>query len=441
MRCIAAGWIVLAVMCCGLAFGEVPSLINYQGRLNDADGQPVNGTVVLGFGFYGRPDPPPMGEDNMRRYYEEQNVEVADGIFNVLIGNGVNRYGSFDAIASDDPVYLQIFVNPSPTRPVAGLMPRQRIGSVAFALRAGTSDALETRVAALEGLLAHFTRNGNDIYIDGANLHIRNKMDATETTNGLGNLIVGYNEERGDGTDDRAGSHNIVVGKQHRFASYGGLVAGRRNTISGPYACVSGGYQNAASYQYSSVSGGEINWANGHASFVSGGYNNTADGQWSSVSGGRFNRASGDYSRAAGGYNNAASGNYSSISGGYSAEASGEGSSVSGGQENEAIGKCSSVSGGEQNKARGDYSSVTGGYKNNASDSYSSVSGGEINWADSYASCISGGYNNTTKGRFSSVSGGRFNRTDGDYATVGGGWSRVSEGDYDWRAGTLFEDF
>ena len=432
---------LMMFVACGTAVADVPQLLNYQGKLNDADGRPVNGRVVLGFGFYGRPDLPPMGEDNMRRYYEEQSVEVTDGIFNVLIGNGVNRHGSFDAIASGDPLYLQIFVNPSPTRPVAGLMPRQRIASVAFALRAGTSDALEARVAAIEELLQHFSRSGDNVYVTGANLHIRNKMDATETGNGLGNLIVGYNELRGDETDDRTGSHNIVVGNQHSFASYGGLVAGHRNTISGPYASVSGGYKNAASYQYSSVSGGEINWANSHASCVGGGYNNTASGKWSFVSGGRYCIASGDYSRAGGGYGNVASGNYSSVGGGYSTEASGEGSSVNGGQENEARGKCSSVNGGQENKASGDYSSVNGGFKNAASQSHSSISGGEINWADSYASCISGGYNNTTKGRWSFVSGGRFNRTGGDYSTVGGGYNRHSEGDYDWRAGGLYEDF
>ena len=276
---IAAGLIVLAVMCGGPAHGGVPSLINYQGRLNDADGQPVNGTVVLGFGFYGRPDPPPMGEDNMRRYYEEQNVEVADGIFNVLIGNGVNRYGSFDAIASDDPLYLQIFVNPSPTRPVPGLMPRQRIGSVAFALRAGTSDAvaaLEARVAALEALLAGVGRDGNDIYIDGATPHIRHKEGATETTNGVGTLLVGYNEAGGD-TDDRSGSHNMIVGKENSFSSWGGMVVGESNTVSGAYATVTAGHGNTASGDYSSVSGGRYNRASGEGASVVGGGGSVGD--------------------------------------------------------------------------------------------------------------------------------------------------------------------
>ena len=38
---------------------------------------------------------------------------------------------------------------------------------------------LEQRVAVLESLLAHFSRSGNEVYITGANLHIRNGLRAT----------------------------------------------------------------------------------------------------------------------------------------------------------------------------------------------------------------------------------------------------------------------
>ena len=51
------------------------------------------------------------------------------------------------------------------------------------------------------------------------------------TTNGVGNLIVGYQEFRGR-SDDRTGSHNIVGGFRQNYSSFGGLVVGRKNTIS-----------------------------------------------------------------------------------------------------------------------------------------------------------------------------------------------------------------
>ena len=122
-------------------------------------------------------------------------------------------------------------------------------------------DALANRITALETLLVHFSRSGNEITISGANLHINSATGSTDgSVNGLGNLIVGYNEERGSG-DDRSGSHNIVVGTRHNYSSFGGLVVGYSNTISGYYA---------------SVSGGQGNTASGITANVSGGYNNTA---------------------------------------------------------------------------------------------------------------------------------------------------------------------
>ena len=475
MKGIVVVSIVLAVVCCGVSFGEVPQLINYQGRLNDADGQPVDGTVVLGFGFYGRPDLPPMGGDAMRRYYEEQNVEVADGIFNVLIGNGVNRYGSFDAIASGDPVYLQIFVNPNPSSPVPGLMPRQRIGSVVFALRAGTSDALEARVAALEQLLAHFTRNGNDIYIDGANLHVRNSTDATETTNGLGNLIVGYNEERGEGADNRSGSHNIVVGKKNSFSSWGGVVVGQSNTVSAPYATVTAGHANTASGSYSSVSGGRYNTASGEGSSVVGGGGSDIDdgnvafgdysavlggtrniagdgnlehhavGPYTTVSGGMDNTASGTGASVSGGKGNLASSTCASVSGGGENAARGVGSSVGGGCYNTASGEYSSVAGGggdlpaSGNKAFGNYTAILGGQENVAGDATlvdhgigarSTISGGSWGVASGLHSSVSGGNNNTASGDFSSVSGGYRNSANAASASVSGGENNIADGKY-----------
>ena len=147
--------------------------------------------------------------------------------------------------------------------------------------------ALEARIAALEALLAGVTRAGDDITFSGSNVHIVSGSGATDgAVNGRGNLIVGYNESRG-ATDDRTGSHNIVVGSHHNYSSFGGLVAGRWNTISGDYASVSGGTESEASGSSSSVSGGHANMAIGTRSSVSGGSINTARDSTSSVSGGR----------------------------------------------------------------------------------------------------------------------------------------------------------
>jgi hypothetical protein len=134
---------------------------------------------------------------------------------------------------------------------------------------------LAQRVAALEDLLKHFSREKHDIFITGANLHIVNGLGSTDCgedagepipdcPNGLGNLIVGYNEPRPpDAETIRTGSHNVVVGRQHNFSRFGGLVVGGFNEISGRFASVSGGSGNTASGDGSSVSGGQGNTASG----------------------------------------------------------------------------------------------------------------------------------------------------------------------------------
>src|SRR5262245_9593149 len=140
------------------------------------------------------------------------------------------------------------------------------LGLLSGVLPSGTTvDAqqggLPARVAALEDKLVAVTFNSanHELMLTGANLRIVNGLGSTETTNGVGNLIVGYNEPRGFEPDVHTGSQNVVVGPQHNFSSFGGLVVGLQNEISGQYASVSGGARNHASGDSASVSGGAGN--------------------------------------------------------------------------------------------------------------------------------------------------------------------------------------
>ena len=183
--------------------------------------------------------------------------------------------------------------------------------------------ALQSRIAALEDKLSGLTRSGTDFVITNANLYIQSGSGKTDgETNGKGNLIIGYNELRGESYDNvRTGSHNLIVGRWHNHSSYGGVVLGEWNTISGYVATVTGGRFNTASGAYSSVSGGTVNTAYGDISSVSGGGGNTASGEYSSVSGGQANIASGAYSSVSGGQLNTAAGSWASTSGGYDRDA------------------------------------------------------------------------------------------------------------------------
>ena len=224
------------------------------------------------------------------------------------------------------------------------------LAALTWALPSGTAQEevptggqrrLAQRVATLEQLFKHFSRKGNEVFITGANLHIVNGLGRTDCgtedapmldcPNGLGNLIVGYNELRGDG-DIRSGSHNVVVGQQHNFSHMGGLVVGSFNTISGNFASVSAGTHNAASGNFASVSGGQFNAASGDVATVSGGAGNTASGNIAAVSGGGGNTASGDVATVSGGQFNTASMEHSSVSGGALNTARGASATVSGGR-------------------------------------------------------------------------------------------------------------
>lgn len=190
---------------------------------------------------------------------------------------------------------------------------------------------LYDKVAALETTFAGVTRTDNVITFSGVNVMIVSGTGHTyDPPNGLGNLIVGYDEPRDSGSD-KTGSHNIVLGSQNNYSSYGGIVAGFSNTISGIYASVTGGSFNQAVYDdvthtgaYASVSGGDHNIACGNIASVSGGRNNIARGNYSTVSGGNNNTANGQYASVSGGQSNTASGNRASVSGGTAPEASGD---------------------------------------------------------------------------------------------------------------------
>jgi hypothetical protein len=170
---------------------------------------------------------------------------------------------------------------------------------------------------------------GPHVILTGVNLHIRNaqpvQYDHTPTfptasylANGLGNLIIGYNDDEGIAgiRSARTGSHNLIIGDLHMFEASGGFLAGWNNYIGANASAVSGGYSNGTGDFAASVSGGFSNWAVGQGSSVSGGSANVAEAEDSTVTGGNSNHATGNYSSVAGGYSNYAVGFASSVSGG-----------------------------------------------------------------------------------------------------------------------------
>jgi hypothetical protein len=211
-----------------------------------------------------------------------------------------------------------------------------------------TVSSLRKRVKALEDTLAGVSRSGTTLRFRHMNLQLINGAGATGVVNGLGNLIIGYDEpgDTGHGPTPpptKTGSHNLVLGRNNSFTSAGGIVVGYSNTLSGQFSAVFGEF-NTASGGTSAVTGGINNVASGSDSSVSGGDGNTAIG--GSVSGGAGNTASALFSSISGGRNNKTSSGDSSILGGYQNETKGSGSTVSGGFDNIPTGQYSSILGG-----------------------------------------------------------------------------------------------
>jgi hypothetical protein len=86
----------------------------------------------------------------------------------------------------------------------------------------------------------------DNLIFSGCNLHLQNGLNSTNSKNGKGNLILGYNEGGATLQTNRTGSHNIVVGPTHQYTSVGSIISGEANFVSGKYSGCIGGEQDRA---------------------------------------------------------------------------------------------------------------------------------------------------------------------------------------------------
>ncbi|BDI29756.1 hypothetical protein CCAX7_18070 [Capsulimonas corticalis] len=287
--------------------------------------------------------------------------------------NTINTQASAIVTLTAAVNYLKAHPTPGPQGPAG---PQGPVGPK------GANSALTPTQQSIFNLLSI---TGSDLTLTG-NLHIINGMGATNgmpknpystgitATNGLGNLIIGYNLSRSNGgagsANKRTGSHNLIIGDMENYTGFGGIVSGIFNTQDGPWSSILGGQNNHTVGAFSSIGGGDTNTTLGINATVAGGLLNTSKGDWATVAGGHKNNA------------------YSQLS------------SVGGGLYNYACGVHSTISGGEQNFTVGESSSISGGYANQTSAQRSTVSGGYNNYEDGDYSVISGGagiYNTQTK--------------------------------------------
>lgn len=182
-------------------------------------------------------------------------------------------------------------------------------------------------------------------------------------TNGVGNLIVGYNGYDGATTSTfpRTGSHNIVGGVGNSYASYGGIVVGSNNSLAGPYSSILGGSDNECGGALNVICGGTGNVANGPGNSILGGHENTVDGTASAVVGGFVNAVTGFSSVVVGGGDNSVTSAYSVAVGGVGNSVPAQAGVSVGGQGNLVSGQAGVISGGLNRIITGQYDWAAGG--------------------------------------------------------------------------------
>ena len=134
-KIISVIFIMFFAMDCGLSttYAAVPRLLDYQGRLTDSAGKPLEGTYNLTFRIF---DQETAG--NLLWEETHSGVVIQKGVFGVLLGSITN----FD-LAFDKPYFLEIKVNDEV------MSPRLRIASSGYAIRSASADQAEVAKDAL----------------------------------------------------------------------------------------------------------------------------------------------------------------------------------------------------------------------------------------------------------------------------------------------------
>jgi hypothetical protein len=241
--------LVLSSVVCPLSSSsQVPSLINYQGRLVQGTNL-VNGVTGLTIRLYNAPAAGTL------LYEDSGTVSVVDGLYSTFIGDQTNA-GNLVSALTNAQVYLGVAVNGGPE-----LSPRERVVTVAYSL-------------ATRGWLVTAGASPNLVGGPDANNHVAASINGAFIGGGYGNLVNVNAASIGGG-----GTNTIASG-----AAYGHIGGGRNNTIAlnAAYAAIGGGDGNTIEADSSAaiISGGVINDIGGNSdnSVIAGGYDNNIDG-------------------------------------------------------------------------------------------------------------------------------------------------------------------
>jgi len=331
---------LVAVLAIALAaVAGVPPLINYQGKLQDADGDPVTTPVTVIFAIW---DDPSAGDS---LWSEPQDITPnADGLFSVLLGS-VSPIP--DSAFAGAETYLSIKIGADPE-----LSPRQRLASVPYTYSASSADL---------SLYSDSTGAITDGAVDFADIG-QNGAASGQIMKWNGTAWIASDQSAVPDNDWTLTDDVLYTNGEWGIARAGNTLYGTEDSthVNLGVACTTG------------VAGQDYAYAT-----VSGGLKNTANTTYSTVGGGVYNAASGYAGTVGGGSNNTVSGADATVGGGYSNTAGGDQATVGGGSAGTASGYNAMVPGGKLNVAQGDYSFAAGRQAK-------ALHHGTFVWADGY---------------------------------------------------------
>ena len=124
-RSLLSMGVVFLLIVMSVSAWAVPTSMNYQGKLTDKDGKPLNGTYNMTFYLFTA-----LSGGSAIWSENHPSVQATDGIYSVQLG------GLTPNLFESSQLYLEVEVGGET------LVPRQQLTSTAFALKAGDADTL-----------------------------------------------------------------------------------------------------------------------------------------------------------------------------------------------------------------------------------------------------------------------------------------------------------